>query len=354
MPLCYDWHLSWINRKVYCRQVRIIRVSGVYGGVFAAVVLLEMDGLVKHYQEEGFAGRGGRKVRAVDGVNLALNYGEAVGLVGESGCGKSTLGRLAVGLERPTAGVVRFMGRPLAAHGAELQDARRHLQIIFQDHTASLDPRWKVAKLIEEPLRNYGVGDRAEISLRAAELLEMVGLEPLHTGSYPHQLSGGQRQRVNIARALALNPKLIVCDEPVSSLDVSIRAQILNLLRDLRESQGLAYLFVSHDLAAVGYLADRVAVMYLGKLVEVLPAEKLVNGSRHPYTRALLAAVPGDPALAVLPEAPLSGEPPDPGRPPGGCRFHPRCPRAAGVCVKEEPELLPVDAEHMLACHLAD
>lgn len=318
------------------------------------MVLLDMDGLVKHYQEDNFAGRGVRKVRAVDGLSLKMNYGEVVGLVGESGCGKSTLGRLAVGLERPTAGAVRFMGRPLAVQGSEIRDARRHLQIIFQDHNASLDPRWKVGALIEEPLRNYGLGTRVQRSQRALELMEMVGLEPLHSESYPHQLSGGQRQRVSIARALALNPKLIVCDEPVSSLDVSIRAQILNLLRDLREGLGLAYLFISHDLAAVGYLADRVAVMYLGKLVEVIPAGKLVDSSRHPYTRALLAAVPGDPALAVLPEAALSGDPPDPGRPPGGCRFHPRCPLAADRCRSEEPRLITVETGHQMACHLYD
>ncbi|MFZ5651060.1 MAG: ABC transporter ATP-binding protein [Bacillota bacterium] len=315
--------------------------------------LLEIDGLVKHYPAGGLTGGRRRVVRAVDGVILAVAPGEVLGLVGESGCGKSTLGRLAVGLEKPTAGCVRFLGREISnCSGNELRAARRHLQIIFQDPTASLDPRWPVGSLIAEPLLNYRVGTKAERSRRVGELMELVGLEPLYAGSYPHELSGGQRQRVSIARALALNPSLIVCDEPVSSLDVSIRAQILNLLRDLKESLGLAYLFISHDLAAVSYLADRVAVMYLGKIVEVIQTGQLLKDARHPYTRALLAAVPDASPGRRLPEAPLIGDPPDPRNPPAGCRFHPRCPGAVEACRIEEPPLAAAAAEQQVACHL--
>jgi peptide/nickel transport system ATP-binding protein/oligopeptide transport system ATP-binding protein len=316
------------------------------------VSLLETEGLVKHYPAGGLTGRRRRVVRAVDGVSLTVAPGEALGLVGESGCGKSTLGRLAVGLEEPTAGCVRFQGREISSRsGNELRAARQHLQIIFQDPTASLDPRWPVGSLIAEPLLNYRVGTKAERARRVGELMELVGLEPLHAGSCPHELSGGQRQRVSIARALALNPSLIVCDEPVSSLDVSIRAQILNILRDLKESMGLAYLFISHDLAAVSYLSDRVAVMYLGKIVEVIQTGQLLKDARHPYTRALLAAVPGTSPGRGLPEAPLAGEPPDPRSPPSGCRFHPRCPVAAEACSSEEPTLAAAGAEHQVACH---
>jgi len=316
------------------------------------VSLLEIEGMVKYYPAGGFTCGRRQVVRAVDGVNLAVAPGEVLGLVGESGCGKSTLGRLAVGLEEPTAGCVRFLGREISSRsGKELRAARRHFQIIFQDPTASLDPRWPVGSLIAEPLLNYRVGTKADRARRVGELMELVGLEPLHAGSYPHELSGGQRQRVSIARALALNPSLIVCDEPVSSLDVSIRAQILNLLRDLKESMGLAYLFISHDLAAVSYLSDRVAVMYLGKIVEVIRTGQLLKDARHPYTRTLLAAVPGASPGRGLPPAPLAGDPPDPRNPPAGCRFHPRCPEAAEVCRRKEPTLAAIAEEHQVACH---
>ncbi len=314
--------------------------------------LLEITGLVKHYPAA--AGGRSRLIRAVDGVTLAVAPGEVLGLVGESGCGKSTLGRLAVGLEYPTAGCVRFLGKELAACSRnELRAARRQLQIIFQDPAASLDPRWTVGSLVAEPLVNYRAGSGEEIKCRVEHLMELVGLEPAQAGRHPHQLSGGQRQRVSIARALALHPRLIVCDEPVSSLDVSIRAQILNLLRDLKERLGMAYLFISHDLAAVSYLADRVAVMYLGRIVEVLKAGSFLKDARHPYTRALLAAVTGFSPGGGIPVVPLAGEPPDPGSPPPGCRFHPRCPGAMNVCGREDPTLTAEESGHLVACHFA-
>ncbi len=316
--------------------------------------LLEVRDLVKHYPGKGgiLAGRR-EKVRAVDGVSFSLARGETLGLVGESGCGKSTLGRLVVRLEEPTAGKILFAGEETTGRTeGKLRELRRHFQIIFQDSSSSLNPRRTVGATIEEPLANFGVA-KEERRERVAELLTLVGLESEHASHYPHEFSGGQRQRINIARALALQPELVVCDEPVSSLDVSIRAQVLNLLRELKRRLNLSYLFISHDLAAVNYLADRVAVMYLGKIVEILPAEGLVSQARHPYTRALLRAVPEpDPRQRTGQKPVVRGEPPDPGRPPAGCRFHPRCPEARDLCRQGEPALKEVREGHLVACHL--
>jgi peptide/nickel transport system ATP-binding protein/oligopeptide transport system ATP-binding protein len=319
------------------------------------VSLLEVRELVKHYAGKRgiFAGHR-EKVRAVDGVSFSLARGETLGLVGESGCGKSTLGRLVVRLEEPTAGKILFAGEEITAWtGRKLRELRRRVQIVFQDSYSSLNPRRTVGAIIEEPLANFGVA-KEERRERVRELLTLVGLEPVDAPKYPHEFSGGQRQRINIARALALEPELIVCDEPVSSLDVSIRAQILNLLRELKRRLNLSYLFISHDLAAVKYLADRVAVMYLGKLVEILAAEGLVSQARHPYTRALLQAVPEpNPRQRTGQKPVVRGEPPDPANPPLGCRFHPRCPEALDVCRQDEPVLKEVGEGHLVACHLS-
>ncbi|WP_435374057.1 ABC transporter ATP-binding protein [Desulfofundulus salinus] len=316
--------------------------------------LLEVRDLVKHYPGKGGILAGCReKVRAVDGVSLSIARGETLGLVGESGCGKSTLGRLVVRLEEPTAGKIFFAGEEITVWtGRKLRELRRRFQIIFQDSSSSLNPRRTVEAIIEEPLANFGVA-KEERRERVRDLLTLVGLEPEHASHYPHEFSGGQRQRINIARALALQPEMVVCDEPVSSLDVSIRAQILNLLRELKRRLNLSYLFISHDLAAVNYLADRVAVMYLGKIVELLPAEGLVLQARHPYTRALLSAVPEpNPRQRTSLKPVVRGEPPDPANPPPGCRFHPRCPEARDVCRQEEPVLKEVGEGHLVSCHL--
>ncbi|MGC7847371.1 ABC transporter ATP-binding protein [Desulforudis sp. 1088] len=315
--------------------------------------LLQAVDLVKHYGGDGvFFGGGRRKIRAVDGVSLFLSRGETLGLVGESGCGKSTLGRLLSRLEEPTAGKIFFAGEDITAWtGKRLRALRRRIQIIFQDSGSSLNGRQKVGAILEEPLANFGM-EKARRRKRVLELLATVGLEPEHALRYPHEFSGGQRQRINIARALALQPDLIVCDEPVSSLDVSIRAQVLNLLHELKKRFGLSYLFISHDLASVHYLADRVAVMYLGRIVEVLTVRGLLGNALHPYTRALLAAVPvPDPQRGAFYREAIQGEPPDPGRPPAGCRFHPRCPCVRDQCRGVEPVLRDVAPGHKVACH---
>jgi len=321
-------------------------------------VLLEVRDLVKHFSVGGgmFGGRAGT-VRAVDGVSFALRRGETLGLVGESGCGKTTTGRCILQLERPTSGQVIFEGRDLGKlSDTDLRPMRRRMQVIFQDPYASLNPRMTVAPILAEPLAVHGVvPDRQRRRDRVGDLLSRVGLLPQHADRYPHQLSGGQRQRVGIARALAVEPSLIVCDEPVSALDVSMQAQSINLLEDLQAELGLTYLFIAHDLAVVRHISDRVAVMYLGKMVEIADRRELYDKPLHPYTKALLAAVPiPDPALeAQRVHSVLVGEVPSPLNPPSGCVFHPRCPIAIDRCRGEVPPLREVTPGHWAACLLA-
>ncbi|MFO1079682.1 MAG: dipeptide ABC transporter ATP-binding protein [Reyranellaceae bacterium] len=328
----------------------------------SAAPVLQVDGLVKHFPiSRGLIRRkliG--QVRAVEDVSFAIRRGETLALVGESGCGKSTTGRLVLRLMDPTAGSVRFKGEEIAGlDKGELRRLRRHMQIIFQDPFASLNPRMTVAEILAEPMAVHAIGDEATRRTRVGELLEVVGLVPEHGRRYPHQFSGGQRQRIGIARALAVNPDLIVCDEPVSALDVSIQAQIVNLLQNLQQRFGMAYLFIAHDLAVVKHISDRVAVMYLGKLVEIASKRDLYARPRHPYTRALLSAIPRpDPRLRAE-RMLLAGDVPSPLAPPPGCRFHTRCPFAQERCRREEPVLRPVgdatreggDGEHRVACH---
>jgi oligopeptide/dipeptide ABC transporter ATP-binding protein len=305
----------------------------------AGGALLEVEGLVKDFPVRAgrLLGRRGR-LRAVDGVSFAIAPGETLGIVGESGCGKSTLGRLVLRLLAPTAGTIRFAGRDISAlPEAAMRPLRRDLQVVFQDPFSSLNPRLKVRDIVAEPLENAGAG-RREIRERVAEVLDVVGLGAEVMDRYPHAFSGGQRQRIGIARALALRPRLLVCDEAVSALDVSVQAQILNLLLDLQRELGLALLFISHNLAVVRYVSARIAVMYLGKFVEVADQD-LFERPQHPYTQALIAAVPEpDPALRRRRTVPC-GDIPSPIDPPPGCAFHPRCPKAAERCRREPPEL---------------
>jgi len=316
--------------------------------------LVEARGLSKRFPVLGGALGLSRvaEVHAVEGVDLRIERAEVLGLVGESGCGKSTLGRLLIRLIEPSGGEVRFEGADLArAEGAALRALRRRMQMVFQDPFGSLNPRMRVGEIVAEPLRLAGVAS-SERAARAVVLLEQVGLAPEHATRFPHQFSGGQRQRIGIARALALDPALVICDEPVSALDVSVQAQVVNLLRDLQRARGLSYLFVSHDLRVVRHVSDRVAVMYLGRIVESGPTRALYAAPLHPYTRALLEAAPVARPGARVPATPLGGEIPSPLSPPSGCAFHPRCPLAVARCREERP-LLKGDGERQVACHLS-
>jgi oligopeptide transport system ATP-binding protein len=322
-----------------------------------AETLLEVRDLVMHFRVgRGLFGSPGL-VRAVDGVSFTLGRGETLGLVGESGCGKTTTGRCVLQLEKPTAGEVIFEGRNLVGMApTELRKIRNKIQVIFQDPYSSLNPRMTVGQIIAEPIAVHGLErDPDAREERVRSLLVRVGLLRQHAHRYPHELSGGQRQRVGVARALAMQPSLIICDEPVSALDVSIQAQIINLLDELQADFGLSYLFVAHDLAVVRHISDRIAVMYLGKIVELASRRDLYEAPAHPYTRALLSAVPiPDPGLEATRERQvLAGEVPSPLNPPSGCVFHPRCPMAVERCKHEVPQLRTVGAAHAAACHLA-
>jgi oligopeptide/dipeptide ABC transporter ATP-binding protein len=315
--------------------------------------LLEVKNLVKHFvAARSVFGRPTAYIKAVDGVSFSVEAGKTLALVGESGCGKSTVSRLVLRLIEPDQGHIQFEGRDLLALDADqLRAFRRKAQIIFQDPYASLNPRMTISQILSEPLVLHDLVPSAQRHARVEQLLRLVGLEPRFARRYPHEFSGGQRQRIAIARALAVEPKLIICDEPVSALDVSIRSQILNLLRDLQARLGLAYIFVSHDLAVVKHIADRIAVMNLGRIVETGDTQELFAAPRHPYSRALLSAIPVPKPQAKRSRLLLQGEMPSALNPPSGCRFHTRCPYAIERCGVEEPELLADGTRHATACH---
>ncbi|CAN5702099.1 dipeptide ABC transporter ATP-binding protein [soil metagenome] len=311
---------------------------------------------LKKYFEFGGGLLGGKalSIKAVDDISFSVQPGETFGLVGESGCGKTTLGQTIIRLYEPTSGSVEFEGHDLAKmSGRQLRPYRREIQMIFQDPSASLDPRMTVGSVISEPLSIFGVGSKKERQERVQELLSVVGLNAYFSNRYPHEFSGGQRQRIGIARALALNPKLVICDEPVSALDVSIQAQVLNLLKSLQKQFSLTYLFIAHNLAVVAHISDRVGVMYLGKLVEIGEAREITERPKHPYTQALISAVPVPDPTRERGRIILQGDVPSPANPPTGCRFHPRCPIARPDCAVEEPVLRSIGDKHWVACHYA-
>jgi oligopeptide/dipeptide ABC transporter ATP-binding protein len=319
-----------------------------------AAELLTVKNLKKYYPiTGGVFGREIGVVKAVDDVSFTVHKGETLGLVGESGCGKSTTGRSILRLIEPTGGEVLFEGKSVTAlNKEELRQLRRDMQIVFQDPFASLNPRHNVEKILEEPLIVHGIGTPAERKKRVHEMLEVVGLNSYHAKRYPHQFSGGQRQRIGIARALMLNPKLIVADEPVSALDVSIQSQVLNLMQDLQRDLGLTYLFIAHDLSVVRHISDRVGVMYLGRMVELTTSKQLYENPLHPYTQALLSAVPTPDPDVKRERIILQGDVPSPANPPSGCTFRTRCPHVKDICHTVRPEFQDVGDGHFVACHL--
>lgn len=313
--------------------------------------LLEVRNLVKHFPVDN----SDDVVQAVDDVSFNIIAGETLGLVGESGCGKSTVGKCLLRLHEPTSGEVLFEGKDIVGlPNREMQPLRREMQIIFQDPYASLNPRLSVRSIIAEPLKIHKIGDKASQNAKVEDLLSKVGLDPKYADRYPHEFSGGQRQRIGIARALALNPKLIICDEPVSALDVSVQAQVVNLLQELQDEFGLTYLFISHGLAVVEHISDRVAVMYLGKIVEICDADELYENPLHPYSQALLSAIPIPDPKHKRDRIVLKGDVPTPINPPSGCRFRTRCPIAIDACSHVDPELRELETGHFAACIRAD
>jgi oligopeptide/dipeptide ABC transporter ATP-binding protein len=325
-------------------------------GAAVTTPLIEVTNLKKYFPiRKGLLSRTVGHVKAVDGVSFTVNAGEVLGLVGESGCGKTTTGRCIARLVDPTEGSIRFEGREIIGLSRRhMRALRRQMQIIFQDPYSSLNPRQTVGSMLKEVLTVHRLAHGQAARDRVASLLHLVGLSPTHVARYPHEFSGGQRQRIGIARALAVNPKLIVADEPVSALDVSIQAQILNLLRDLQRQMFLTYVFIAHDLSIVEHISDRVAVMYLGKIVELASSRSLYRSPRHPYTVSLLSAIPVPEPNRNRRRIMLSGDVPSPANPPPGCRFHPRCFMAQEICAREEPPLREVIPGHMSACHFAE
>lgn len=318
-------------------------------------ILVEVKDLKQYFTVNGSRGQK-LTLKALDGVNLIIKKGETMGLVGESGCGKSTLGKAILHLYEPTEGEVIINGRPVCElHGRkEKKEFCKQVQLIFQDPSSCLNPRKRIKDILAEPYKIHKIGDKKSRLSDISELCELVGLSNQFLGRFPHEMSGGQKQRIGIARALALHPELVVCDEPVSALDVSVQAQVINLLLDLREQLNLTYLFISHDLSVVKYICQRICVMYLGRIVEVASSDEIYNNTLHPYTQALISAIPvADPGKQGE-RIVLGGEFPSPVDPPGGCPFHPRCPKAQEVCTRIRPEMKEVMPEHMVACHLYD
>ena len=318
-------------------------------------VVLRAEQVKKYFPVQGGLGRPKRMVKAVDGVDLEVKKGEIYGLVGETGCGKSTLGRTLIRLTEPTEGKVQILGKEITGlHGNDLREMRRDVQMVFQDPYTSLDPRQKVGDILMEALEIHGIGSKSQRMEAALEILEKVGLRLEHFYRYPHEFSGGQRQRIGLARALILNPKIIICDEPVSALDVSIQAQIINLLQDLREKEGISFLFIAHDMSVVRYVSDRIGVMYLGNMMEEAETEELFSNTLHPYAKALLSAVPNPDPHHKRERINLKGELPSPMNPPSGCVFHTRCPYATEECSLQKPELKEVKPGHKVACLKAE
>jgi oligopeptide/dipeptide ABC transporter ATP-binding protein len=318
--------------------------------------IVEVKNLVKYFPvRAGLLQRVVNHVKAVDDVSFSVRKGETLGMVGESGCGKTTIGRSMLRLVEPTSGSIRYDGRDiLPMRGRELKDVRRHMQIIFQDPYASLDPRLPIGESVMEGLHIHGIGSRKERFDLMIDTLKKVGLEDYHARRYPHEFSGGQRQRIGIARALALRPNFIVCDEPVSALDVSIQSQVLNILKDLQKEFGLTYLFIAHNLSVVEHISDRVAVMYLGKMAELTDRDELFRNPLHPYTQALMSAIPTSDPRVKRNRTILKGDVPSPLNPPRGCRFHPRCPIAQPICSEQEPEFREVSTGHFVACWMVN